>query len=78
MSSLKLTLRHGDVESVIDEVSSSIDSICEITGCRMEWGDPTPETVSWEFYFKNENQEECTRSMLLDLVHDFPYNLSLK
>jgi hypothetical protein len=82
MSSISLTLRHSDDEYLIDEVASNIDAICDITGCRQESsfttdGAPTKETVSWLFTFKNENQEECARSMLLDLIDDYPYLLTM-
>lgn len=70
---MSLTLRHGNDESVINDVASSIETICEEIGCRMEWGDPTPETISWNFFTRDECHEECARSMLMDLVHDYPY-----
>lgn len=70
---LTLTLRHGNDEEIITAITSSIDTICEETGCRMEWGDPTSETLRWNFFFRNDNQEECVRSMLMDLVYDYPY-----
>jgi hypothetical protein len=33
---ITLTLRHGDNEDIISDVASSIETICEKTGCRME------------------------------------------
>lgn len=69
---MTLTLRHGNDEDIIDDVASTIDMICEETGCRMEWGDPTPETISWNFFTRDARHEECVRSILMDLVHDYP------
>lgn len=65
---MSLTLRHGNDESVINDVASSIEAICDETGCCMEWGLPTPETISWNFVTRDERHEECACSMLMDLV----------
>lgn len=70
---VSLTLRHGGDENIVNDVASSIDTICEETGCRMEWGDPTNETLRWNFFFRDERQEECALSMLMDLENDYPY-----
>jgi hypothetical protein len=72
-----LTLNSEVDMSTIDEIALNIDTICEVTGCHMEWSEPTQTTVSWAFSFKNENQEECARSMLMDLIYDFPYLLTM-
>lgn len=69
---ITLTLRPGGDETVVNNVADSIETICEETGCRMEWGDPSPETLSWNFFFRNERQEESVNAMLLDLTCDYP------
>lgn len=74
---MTLTLRHGNDESVINDVASSIEVICDETGCRMEWGDPTPETISWNFFCRTDRQEECAFSMLMDLENDYPYRVTV-
>jgi hypothetical protein len=65
---MSLTLRHGNDESVINDVASSIETICEEIGCRMEWGDPTPETISWNFFTRDECHEECAPAMTADTL----------
>lgn len=72
---ITLILRHGDAEDIIDDVTSTIETICEETGCRMEWCDPTPKTLRWDLFCRNERQEECARSMLMDLENDYSYCL---
>jgi hypothetical protein len=64
--------------TIMHDIIDSIDTIADITGCRMIWGTPKPNVVGWEFSFRDEIQEECTLSMLNDLVRDFPQNLSLE
>ena len=68
---ITLTLRHGGFETVVNNVVNSIEMICEETGCRMEWGNSTSETLRWNFFFHNERQGECVNAMLLDLTRDY-------
>ena len=74
---ITLILRHGDNEDIISDVASSIETICEKTGCRMEWSNPTPEILRWDLFCRNERQEECARSMMMDLENDYSYVLSI-
>lgn len=73
--SLNMTSTH---ESIIDEIIASIETIVEVSGCRMEWGDPTAESVCWELSFKNERQEESALSMVNDLILDYPESLTVE
>ena len=70
---ITLTLCHKNDESLINDAAVSVNTICEETNCQMTWGDPTSETISWDFFTRNSRQEECVRSMLMDLVYDYPY-----
>ena len=70
---ISLILLHGGDENIVNGVASNIDVICEETGCRMEWGDPTEDYLRWNFFFRNQSQEESVLSMLKDLENDYPY-----
>jgi hypothetical protein len=79
MAKLKVTLNmKSALEGIIDEIIASIETIVEVSGCRMEWGDPTAESVCWELSFKNERQEEATLSMVNDLILDYPGSLKVE
>lgn len=92
MSRLRLTFTRvfGPCENYVNdhaehlEIANSIETIVEETGCTMEWDDPSSYessvdrwSIGWLFSFRNENQEECARSMLEDLVRDYPNLLTL-
>lgn len=87
MSVLRLTLIQPEDSADLSErmdlhaIADSVDAIVDITHCSMEWADPEPTPdgwkIGWLFYFRNENQEECVRSMLEDMILDFPDVLSL-
>ena len=70
---ITLTLKHGNNENTISSVLSTIEDICEEVDCNMVWGTSTPKTISWNFFSRNDHHEECIRTMLMDLVQDYPY-----
>jgi hypothetical protein len=86
MSKLKVTLNmHSSlkqdataIENIVNEIIGCIEAIVEVTGCHMEWGNPTAESVNWEFSFKNEQQEEVTLSMLNLVLIDYPEHLMVE
>lgn len=85
MSSLQLTFTSQVISPIEDpsaffeahEIADNVDAIVDITRCGMQWADPTANTVGWVFFFRNENQEECVRSMVEDLIRSYPHCLSL-
>ncbi len=70
---ITLTLKHGNNENTISSVLSTIEDICEEVDCNMVWGTFTPKTISWNFFSRNDQHEERIRSMLLEMVQDYPY-----
>lgn len=74
---ITLTLKHGYNENTISSVLSTIEDICEEVDCNMVWGSSTPKTISWNFFSRNDQHEECIRTMLLNLAQDYPYYVTV-